>query len=1105
MVFQRKTTRLHLLRLAFLCWLMGALTTCLAANSEATLRSEIFSANMTPGTQTITITGNITLTQSLPMVTEDINIDGGNFTIDANGTGRVIFIQAGTATISDLTVDNAVSQGGNGGDGAFTGGGGGGGLGAGAAIFVNTGAIVSVSNVNIGDAASIGGPGGNGRALGGGAGGGGGGGSGGNGGSAGNGGTQGGGGGGGYEGDGGQSFSLGGGGGGGEFGRGGDSAGGGGAGGGGQQGDGGNTTANGGSGGGGATADGSDTTDATGGSGGGAEGGDGGDGGFNGEDAPANYGGGGGAGNGRSGGDGSFGGGGGGSGQGGGAGRIGGTGGIGGGGGGGGATETGGDGGDFGGGGGCREAAAGNGGWGGGGGASRVDASGGTAGDGGFGGGGGAGRLAGGLGGTYGGDGGAGANADGGGGGALGGAIFVRNGGTLNIIDGTTGGTYTVTRGDAGPGATGGAQPGEQGGTFIFLDAGTTTTFTVTGNQTVAGDNAIAGSGSIVKAGAGTLTLSGDNTINASGGPVYTGSTTVDAGTLLISGSMASETTVNGGTLDVSGNLTSDTTVAGGTMLVNGIANGTTTINASGNLAGIGTLIGNVTNNGTVVPGNSIGTLNITGNYVQTVGATYEVEIDDAGNSDKIAATGTATLAGTVRAVPTEPVTADRDHTIITAGGGVIGTFDTLDTALINFTIIYNANDVILRVARILASTDGGGGYEETANTGNQKAVARILDDLLPTASGDMGDVLTVIDGLPTSPAVRKSFEELLPSIYTAPFLASRQQSLMTGRTHAQRAQVMRRFGSILRPTTSNPVDEELALRDVYVLANIPANLNDLNRRWMIWAESVGHWSNQDAEDLPDYDTSGIGFNVGMNRLLGRNAYIGIMGGGLWTDLDFSDTGGSEVDISSCHAAFSGGWFSSDWYADAVIAYGRSEHESDRRIVFGNLNRTAEGEYEGHHWTGIANAGYRHSFGHWVIEPSAGIHFTYIDQDGYSEKGADALNLRLQEQDEESLVTTLGLRLARRFTLGRVVIVPDVRIAWLHESCAGAVHAKARLSGGGDAFRIDGYEAEKDRMTTGASLNVYFSEKANLHMDYDLDLGDQYDAHTGRLGISISF
>ncbi|MFC2149216.1 autotransporter-associated beta strand repeat-containing protein [Candidatus Auribacterota bacterium] len=95
----------------------------------------------------------------------------------------------------------------------------------------------------------------------------------------------------------------------------------------------------------------------------------------------------------------------------------------------------------------------------------------------------------------------------------------------------------------------------------------------------------------VTKVGSGNWTLSGTNT--------YTGATTVSAGTLTVNGSIAG----------------SSTTVAEGASL-----------------KGSGT-VGPLTLNGTIQPGNSIGTMNINGNTSWDPGGAYEWEIDDAEGS----------------------------------------------------------------------------------------------------------------------------------------------------------------------------------------------------------------------------------------------------------------------------------------------------------------------------------------------------------------------------------------------------------------------------------------------------------------------------------------
>ncbi|MEO6053125.1 MAG: autotransporter-associated beta strand repeat-containing protein, partial [Chthoniobacterales bacterium] len=129
---------------------------------------------------------------------------------------------------------------------------------------------------------------------------------------------------------------------------------------------------------------------------------------------------------------------------------------------------------------------------------------------------------------TYGGA--AGANGGAGGGGAaLGGAIFVREGGNL-VIEGTstTGSSITAGAGGTGSGFAPGGSAGQATGTDIFLMTGTGLTVQGTTNTSFTGSIASqAGDTGISKSGSGILTLSNDNNS-------YTGGTSVTGGTMAI-------------------------------------------------------------------------------------------------------------------------------------------------------------------------------------------------------------------------------------------------------------------------------------------------------------------------------------------------------------------------------------------------------------------------------------------------------------------------------------------------------------------------------------------------------------------------------------------
>ena len=210
---------------------------------------------------------------------------------------------------------------------------------------------------------------------------------------------------------------------------------------------------------------------------------------------------------------------------------------------------------------------------------------------------------------------------------------------------------------------------------------------------------------SLVKTGTGTLTLTGNNT--------FTGGTTVDQGLLVVNGGLASGVTLSGGTL-------------GG----------------SGSVAGL------TANNATIAPGNSIGTLTVSGNFVQN-GGIYQVEANAAGQSDRINVTGSATINGTAVQVLAQSGSYARytTYTILNATGGVSGAYAGVSSnfAFLTPTLSYDANNVYLTLFQ------NQGAFAAGAQTSNQYAVGAALDQANAGATGDFNDVLNALSVLSTT------------------------------------------------------------------------------------------------------------------------------------------------------------------------------------------------------------------------------------------------------------------------------------------------------------------------------------------------------------------
>ena len=203
-----------------------------------------------------------------------------------------------------------------------------------------------------------------------------------------------------------------------------------------------------------------------------------------------------------------------------------------------------------------------------------------------------------------------------------GGAQSVSSGGIASSTTVSTGGEQNVASGGVAVNTTvssGGIQTVSSGGvaqpTLVRQGGSVVNYGTVVFNSidTTSFDGTLTGQGAVLQQGAGTTILTADNR-------AFTGTTTVASGTLLV-GDVANPNASLGG--DV-------------------------TVTSAGTLGGHGSVGNNVVNNGTVIPGGTIGTLNVGGNYTQTANGVLVVEVSPTSGS-QLKVNGTATLGGTLQ------------------------------------------------------------------------------------------------------------------------------------------------------------------------------------------------------------------------------------------------------------------------------------------------------------------------------------------------------------------------------------------------------------------------------------------------------------------------
>ena len=537
--------------------------------------------------------------------------------------------------------------------------------------------------------------------------------------------------------------------------------------------------------------------------------------------------------------------------------------------------------------------------------------------------------------------------------------------------------------------------------------------------------NSITGTGAIGKTGAGELTLSGVNT--------YTGATTVSGGTLNVTGSIAlsSLTTVNGG----------------------------------GTLAGSGT-VGNLSiNGGTLAPGNSLATLSVGGSLTFSAASTYMVGLSPtAANSVNVA--GAATLgSATVNATYANGSYVAKQYTILTATGGVSGTFGSLVNANLpsgfSASLGYDANDVYLNLALSFTSspTFGSG-----LNLG-QQAVGNALVNFFNTTGGIplvFGSLtpagLTQVSGETATGTQQTTFDamNLFMGVMTDPF------------SHGGGAPTQGGALPYADPRDANAMFTKA----------MPVKADPFVQRWSVWASGFGGSQATDGNAATGSNNSAssvYGTAVGADYSLSPNTIAGFALAGGGTNFSVTNGGSGHSDLFQAGAFIRHNLGAA--YLSGAVAYGWQDVTTNRTVTVAGFDQL-RARFNANAYSGRLEGGYRFVTP-WVggvgITPYAAGQFTTFALPAYAEgvlSGTNTFALAYAARNVTDPRSELGLRTDKSYILTDAILTLRGRLAWAHDFDPDRSIGATFQTLPGASFAVNGAAQARDAALTTASAEL---------------------------------
>jgi uncharacterized protein with beta-barrel porin domain len=529
------------------------------------------------------------------------------------------------------------------------------------------------------------------------------------------------------------------------------------------------------------------------------------------------------------------------------------------------------------------------------------------------------------------------------------------------------------------------------------------------------------------------------------------------------------------------------------------------TIGSGGTSTGIGTIAGNVTNSGVISPGNPFGTLTIRGNFTQTSGGVFRLQLGSLapGNFGVLAVTGQATLGGTLQLVPVGNFHfLPGEKAVFLTASSIAGSFSTIQN-LLNPNTLVGTQIVVLRNAVEVEAVQES--FTSVACNPTSLAVAKALDSAIgdPRASA----LITFLDTQPISQLCDEltliSPEELTAVFSLDVSLANIQtdnlqrhlEDIRAG-SHGFSSSGFTINGSVpsFSEGLSGPTGAE-GKTGPPVSAPIPEN------RWGFFATGLGEFTDVSTTDGArgfNFRTGGV--TLGVDYRIGSNFAIGLTGGYAHTGVDLSGNG--NIDVNEGSGGFYATAFGGGFYVDTSVTGGASGYDTHRTALLG----TANGSTDSATVNVLVAGGYDWTRGALTIGPIASFQYTYVNLNGFTETGSLA-PLRYGDQSIDSIRTALGIKASYDWKIGGVLIRPELRVSWQHEYADSTYSIVAEFANGaGSNFTVSGPRIGRDSLLIGAGAAMLWNDRISTYIYYDGELArDNYDSQSVTAGFRITF
>lgn len=282
------------------------------------------------------------------------------------------------------------------------------------------------------------------------------------------------------------------------------------------------------------------------------------------------------------------------------------------------------------------------------------------------------------------------------------------------------------------------------------------------------------------------------------------------------------------------------------------------------------------------------------------------------------------------------------------------------------------------------------------------------------------------------------------------------------------------------------PLDTSLMLADNS--ANAGAGLGQLagSGEYGLWLQAFGGQSSQDKHaEYSGFDANTSGLTIGADTRLSSGWVVGSAFSYGRTDLSQQDyRNGDSSDIDTYQLT---GYVGRDfglWYIDGMLGYAQQKYQTKRNTSVAGV---ADGDFDGDQLLAKVEAGYPIALGgQLTLTPLAGIEWSRLELDSYTEEGAGVLSLQVKGEHAQRTASNLGARLEMPIDMDHgATLYPSAHARWVHQFDSDGIDTTAAFIGGGSSFVTPGQKLAADTYIAGVGITYRQANGSTIGLQLD--------------------